>query len=308
MKKSTKTADSAGVLSMGTNKATTSLAFLEPRSVSTVDDKMSPTLDTPHLVKILGPDGFESFDMNELADEVIKGVKDFAEVLPQIVRLKRYFDTADRDSTNRLRVPIKGCRTWLEFCETHIRKIQRMLSDSTKKPKASSLPAAQVTEEDFARYNQEHPAVQKFTQKLLAQLSPDDAASALVNTFETDKPPMSKLMADALVRVARGEKLEVAASAGDSDIFDRLWKKVTVLRPFTGDGEEHVFVQLALDAQQTPITNKDQYMVVKLTVSALREASEKFLEYAQGLEKVLENSPIELKADDVILASLENIG
>ncbi len=94
-----------------------------------VDDSLSPT---PVLAS----------EMNQVADAVIQGVNDFAKVLPQIVTLREYFDTAERDSANRLRVPIKSCRTWTEFCRTHlgenIRTIQRLLRDVNKKPKLES--------------------------------------------------------------------------------------------------------------------------------------------------------------------------
>ncbi len=98
----------------------------------TVDDNLSPT---PLLAS----------EMNEVADAVIQGVNDFAKVLPQIITLREYFETAERDSAHRLRVPIKSCRTWTEFCRTHlgenIRTIQRLLKDVNKKPKLESEPA-----------------------------------------------------------------------------------------------------------------------------------------------------------------------
>ncbi len=97
-----------------------------------VDDTLSPT---PRLAS----------EMNQVADAVIQGVNDFAKVLPQIVTLKEYFDTAERDSANRLKTPIKSCRTWTEFCRTHlgenIRTIQRLLRDVNKKPKLKFEPA-----------------------------------------------------------------------------------------------------------------------------------------------------------------------
>ena len=62
-----------------------------------------------------------------------------------------------------------------------------------------------VSDADVAEYEQEHPAVRQFTQKLMAQMSPDDAASVLVNAFEKDQPPMSKQMAEAIVRIVSAE-------------------------------------------------------------------------------------------------------
>ncbi len=94
-----------------------------------VDDTLSPT---PLLAS----------EMNQVADTVIQGVNDFAKVLPQIITLREYFETAERDSANRLRVPIKSCHTWTEFCRMHlganIRTIQRLLKDVNKKPKLES--------------------------------------------------------------------------------------------------------------------------------------------------------------------------
>jgi hypothetical protein len=125
----------------------------------TVDDSLSPTL---------------AADMNQVADAVIQGVNDFAKVLPQIVTLKEYFDTAERDSANRLRVPIKSCRTWTEFCRTHlgenIRTIQRLLRDVNKKPKLESSEtdesAPESTVQPFTPEEQTHDDVAEHICKL----------------------------------------------------------------------------------------------------------------------------------------------
>jgi hypothetical protein len=56
----------------------------------------------------------------QLADIAIEGVKKFRHYLPYVIALKERFDTGERDSTNRLRTPIKDCCSWKEFCETHL--------------------------------------------------------------------------------------------------------------------------------------------------------------------------------------------
>lgn len=80
------------------------------------------------------------------------------------------------------------------------------------------------------------------------------------------------------------------------NLFNEFWRKVVVLCSYSGDGEEHVFVQLALDVQKESIATDEDYITAELTSSYLRRAAADFIKYAEGLDKVLAKSPIEFKA------------
>jgi hypothetical protein len=77
-------------------------------AASTVQQETCETLDPTSLTD------------DQLADVVIEGVKKIRAYLPYIRTLKERFDSGDRDSTNRLKTPIKCCNSWKEFCETHL--------------------------------------------------------------------------------------------------------------------------------------------------------------------------------------------
>lgn len=64
---------------------------------------------------------------DQLADIVIEGVKKIRAYLPYIRTLKERFDSGDRDSTNRLKTPIKDCRSWAEFCDLHLDRGDRAI-------------------------------------------------------------------------------------------------------------------------------------------------------------------------------------
>ena len=85
-----------------------------PEAAMTVQQESCETLGDP-----------ASLTSDQLADIVIQGVKKIRAYLPYIRTLKERFDSGDRDSTNRLRVPIKGCWSWTEFCEKHLNRTTR---------------------------------------------------------------------------------------------------------------------------------------------------------------------------------------
>jgi hypothetical protein len=168
---------------------------MEDNALATVAEGISATLGDP-----------AEYTSAEKAAIVIKYVRNFRECIPFIVSLKEDFDTGERDSLNRLREPIQDCHSWKEFCDLHLGKSDRRIRQVLAAAKPKSLPAViPATDADVAEYEQEHPAVRQFTQKLLTQMPPDDAASVLVNAFEKDKPPMSQQMAEAIVRIVVAE-------------------------------------------------------------------------------------------------------
>ena len=172
------------------------LATVEKQSFRTLEDPMrfASTLD--------------AMTDDQLAEVVIEGIKKFQHYLPYIHRLKDHFDTGERDSTNRLRTPIKDCFSWKQFCETHLDR------------------------------------------------TPQAIGKAL-----TGKPNPKK---DA------------------PDPFDAVWKQITVLRPYSGDGEEHKFIVNMTNLLQMDISAKQQE--TELILSALREIIANFTVYANQLE------------------------
>jgi hypothetical protein len=100
-------------------------------TLATVENETCLTLDPAEMTS------------DQLADTVIEGVKKLKHYLPYIRTLKNRFDTGDRDSTNRLKTPIKDCCTWKEFCQMYLdrtpKTIREALADKkstkTDKPK-----------------------------------------------------------------------------------------------------------------------------------------------------------------------------
>jgi hypothetical protein len=80
-------------------------------AVATVKKKSFRTLRNSHPAQM--PDEF-------LADIVILTFKKLSHYLEHIRELKSRFDIGDRDSKNHLKIPIKGCHSWAEFCERHL--------------------------------------------------------------------------------------------------------------------------------------------------------------------------------------------
>jgi hypothetical protein len=61
-----------------------------------------------------------SLSLEELAPIVIEGVRKLRLYRPYILTFLKKFQEADRDGKNRLKVPVKGCHTFKEFCRTHL--------------------------------------------------------------------------------------------------------------------------------------------------------------------------------------------
>jgi hypothetical protein len=114
----------------GTESGTTALATVEQETLPTLGDPATMTDD-------------------ELANVVIEGVKKIRQILPYIVAIKARFDSGDRDRTNRLKTPIKGCFSWAEFCKTRLGRTRQTIHEAlapepplapTPKPVASTCP------------------------------------------------------------------------------------------------------------------------------------------------------------------------
>lgn len=77
-------------------------------------------------------------EAEDLADEIIGGVSKISTILGKVALLKKMFKDGDRDGNNRLKVPIKSCYTWEEFCnrwlDRDIRTIQKQLAALNPKP------------------------------------------------------------------------------------------------------------------------------------------------------------------------------
>ena len=108
------------------------------RALATVEQETLPTLGDP-----------ATMTDDELANVVIEGVKKIRQILPYIVAIKARFDSGDRDRTNRLKIPIKGCFSWAEFCKTRLGRTRQTIHEAlapepplapTPKPVASTCP------------------------------------------------------------------------------------------------------------------------------------------------------------------------
>jgi hypothetical protein len=176
---------------------TTALAVMEDTALATVDEQSSLTLGDP-----------DKLTSDQLADTVIEGVKQFRHYLPYVIALKERFDGGERDSTNRLRVPIKDCHSWKEFCKAHLDRTPRAIEKALAARKANLEAPHQATAADFAEYEQEHPDIRQITKNLLATMTPTDVAGALIgmNTPE--------VMAIAAVRFISGVSPAPESSAG----------------------------------------------------------------------------------------------
>ena len=80
----------------------------------------------------------------DLADEIIGGLSKISTIIGKIALLKKMFKDGDRDGNNRLKVPIKSCYTWEEFCnlwlDRDIRTIQKQLAALNPKPPTEPKP------------------------------------------------------------------------------------------------------------------------------------------------------------------------
>jgi hypothetical protein len=134
----------------------------------------------------------------QLADIVIEGVKKLRHYLPYIIVLKNRFDAGDRDSTNRLRKPIKDSYSWKEFCEKHLDRTPRALGKALATPK-STKDVPQITDVEFANYEREHPHVRQSAANMIDKgMTPTDVVGALVGMG------IPAPMAEAAVRIVSG--------------------------------------------------------------------------------------------------------
>jgi Domain of unknown function (DUF4338) len=163
------------------------LLIPETTALATVAEGISATLGNP-----------AEYTSAEKAAIVIKYVRNFRECIPFIISLKKDFDAGERDSTNRLREPIKDCHSWKEFCDMHLGKSDRRIRQVLAAAKPKLEAPHQATAADFAEYEQEHPDIRQITKNLLATMTPTDVAGALIgmNTPE--------VMAIAAVRFISG--------------------------------------------------------------------------------------------------------
>jgi hypothetical protein len=111
----------------------------------------------------------------DLADDVIAGVKKISTILDKIVLLFEMFDEGERDSHNRLKVPIKGCYTKQEFCDRwldrNIRTIQKTLAAVNKsklvpeEQEAAKKPVTKSGPGSTSHVNESHPQYQAMKAK-----------------------------------------------------------------------------------------------------------------------------------------------
>lgn len=66
-----------------------------------------------------------SLSLEDLAPIVIEGVRKLRLYGPYIVTFLKKFQDAERDGKNRLKVPVKGCHTFKDFCRTHLGRSQQ---------------------------------------------------------------------------------------------------------------------------------------------------------------------------------------
>jgi hypothetical protein len=95
-------------------------------------------------------------EAEDLADEVIGGVSKISTVLCKVALLKKMFNDGDRDRNNRLKVSIKNCYTWEEFCnrwlDRDIRTIQKQLAVLNPKPPIEKKKRTTMTAGEKAAY------------------------------------------------------------------------------------------------------------------------------------------------------------
>jgi hypothetical protein len=183
----------------------TALATVPKESFTTLDDMMAFSAALKKMTN------------DQLADVVIEGIKKLQHYLPYIQDLKDRFDRGDRDSTNRLRTPIKNCYSWQEFCQQHL--------DRTPQAIGKALAAKAVPK----------PAV--------------------------------------------------------NDPLGEVFKKINVLLPYSGDGEEHKFVVNAENMLQMDIC-PEQQEEAKLVLWELEKVSEACAGYAERLKVRLHTAGI----------------
>jgi hypothetical protein len=87
-----------------------------------------------------------------LASHVAEGFKKFAAYIPHAIELRKRFTEHERDSMNRLVVPILGCSTWEEFCNQHFDRTSRAVNKAMRiatKALSPDVPQKPVAEAEI---------------------------------------------------------------------------------------------------------------------------------------------------------------
>ena len=210
----------------------------ETRIGATVSEESSLTLDSP-----------DTMTVEQLVDIAIQGFGKIRKYLPYIVALKRHFDDAARDDTNRLKEPIRGCYSWTEFCGMHLdrtpRAVELAFADK-KKPKALPPAPVQVTADEFANYEKtlEGEKIRSTAINLLKKMEPADVVGALTGKmFGFPKP-----MAEAAVQIITGQPLDATSKEEPATVADVV-EAVTAfmdiqVRRLSEDDAEKAYEQL----------------------------------------------------------------
>lgn len=160
-------------------------------------------------------------EAEDLADEVIGGIKKISTILGKIALLKNMFNDGERDCNNRLKVPIKSCCTWEEFCnrwlDRDIRTIQKQLAALNRKAPAEKSERTTMTAREKAAYEL------GVTKTLAGQAFSNGTDVQLLSDYSVPK------VASRLVTINAGT-LQQVASPQDRDLIAR--SIITYLRKF----------------------------------------------------------------------------
>lgn len=117
----------------------------------------------------------ETMTDDELANGVIQMFGKMREYLPYIVALKERFISGERDARNQLKTPIKGCRTWKEFCTSILQRTPQTVWEAIREKKLKQLGTTDVT-----TYELENPGIRDMAKKFLKTMPPEDVVGALI--------------------------------------------------------------------------------------------------------------------------------
>jgi hypothetical protein len=209
---------------------------------------------------------------DELAGIVVGMFSKMRDYLPYIVALKDRFNDGNRDSLNRLRAPIRGCRTWKEFCKSVLGVTPQAIRDAIR---SKQLRATTV---DLATYELENPSIREMAKKFLTQMTPEDVIGALISQ---DVP---QRIAEALVQSVTGQPVLAPSEVSPLDV---AFKSIS---PLLGEAADCPLNALptALDwvKQNQPLTAY-QIETLSAVVTALGQISKLTSHYHDKLEEVL---------------------
>jgi hypothetical protein len=160
-----------------------------------------------------------SLSLEELAPIVIEGVRKLRLYRPYILAFLKKFQEAQRDSKNRLKVPVKGCYTFQEFCRKHL----------GKSPQAVYALAKEIGEETKRLNNSEKP-------KLTADSS--DVSAKEPATAHPAPQPIS---------------IPKSATFGVQDAISDVCRRVHFITAFMNPGEKLQVCQGVIDKMQSEI-------------------------------------------------------